>query len=618
MIRGRRGSGEIFDPASELFCLIRKTERSFVRAASLCIVLFATFLASHASAEELRFYGYIPTDAATLKSFSMVRRYRSFLPEKVDLSSRFPTPGQQGNLGACVPWAVGYAARSYYAHTFEGRKRNSKKDIPSPSFIYNVIRDPDDCKAGSKFLDAFELLRKGSLSLAEYPYRAICTKPDKKLQDKAEDFKIQDYTAVDHEVIDDVKGQLAQGNPVVFGIMVNPRFEKLRGARVYKSATDDKTPFAHAMTAVGYDERKQAIKVINSWGTGWGDRGFGWISYDTFARHADEAYIIRVDENLSPPEPELVAELPIPVPKPIVKPPVPETIETEPVTAKPPVPPLKPKPVPLIVAPPPKPTVLEPIETKPVLPSVVELVPPTPNPPVNVAPIDQPTLKPELVVKPAPPTVPEISPAGDCSSVITRAVGATTVISGFVGTEIELAKIRQAHPEPKFQVDVELRPWPQCEVLMTLGKALKQQDAPKLDTRNGQTVFEKADYMVFEIAAPKKPAYVYITYVQADGSVVHLHQPDDLAVAPLLSSKIYSFGDGIEGRSTFKASAPFGREMVLVLASASPLFERKLPAHQTEREYLTALRKAMIYKVDPSMPDREISAAFLGIETKGK
>jgi C1A family cysteine protease len=36
---------------------------------------------------------------------------------------------------------------------------------------------------------------------------------------------------------------------------------------------------SHSVTLIGYDDSKQLLKFINSWGPGWGDKGFGYISY---------------------------------------------------------------------------------------------------------------------------------------------------------------------------------------------------------------------------------------------------------------------------------------------------------------------------------------------------
>jgi hypothetical protein len=68
--------------------------------------------------------------------------YRAFLPERVDLSDRFPVPGAQGKQGSCVGWAVGYAARTYYIAKTEGRNIRDTQNIPSPAYIYNVLHDP--------------------------------------------------------------------------------------------------------------------------------------------------------------------------------------------------------------------------------------------------------------------------------------------------------------------------------------------------------------------------------------------------------------------------------------------------------------------------------------------
>jgi hypothetical protein len=47
----------------------------------------------------------------------------------------------------------------------------------------------------------------------------------------------------------------------------------------------------HMMTLVGYDDTKAAWRVMNSWGTGWGDNGFFWLAYETFQSDAIVAVV---------------------------------------------------------------------------------------------------------------------------------------------------------------------------------------------------------------------------------------------------------------------------------------------------------------------------------------
>jgi C1A family cysteine protease len=35
----------------------------------------------------------------------------------------------------------------------------------------------------------------------------------------------------------------------------------------------------HAIVAVGYDDKTRLFKFRNSWGTGWGDKGYGHLPY---------------------------------------------------------------------------------------------------------------------------------------------------------------------------------------------------------------------------------------------------------------------------------------------------------------------------------------------------
>jgi hypothetical protein len=65
----------------------------------------------------------------------------------------------------------------------------------------------------------------------------------------------------------------------------------------------------------------------------------------------------------------------------------------------------------------------------------------------------------------------------------------------------------------------------------------------------------------------------------------------------------------------FKVSPPYGREMLVVLAGRSPIFSTPRPVQETEREFLTALRQALLAKPDSTSPDRMISAGFDAIVT---
>jgi hypothetical protein len=506
--------------------------------------VFAAVLSQSAAGGEF-LSGYIPVDQTQYLSFPKVPRYRGFVPEQIDLSNHFPRPGYQGKLASCTGWAVGYAARSYYAHTVENRKLNNPKDTPSPLYIFNAIRPPDDCTSGAYLPDALQLLlTKGSLSAADYPTEG-CRRLTKLEKEKATDFKIKNWFRFDF-VPDDLKSQLAKGDPIILGLRVDESFDSMKGPQVY--AAQQLQPYPHAMTIVGYDERKQAFKIINSWGTDWGEKGFGWISYEAFVRDAIEAYIMQVKPPATPSFNEEVAVAPIPFPVP--KPPKGESIQPEP--------------------------------------------------------------SPEMV-RPKPP-----EDLKSCSRIKIRKEGEETHISGFVGSPEELETIRNIYKGSRFKIDVQLRPWPQCEVLMTLEESLSATNRPVIVSANSQTVFKAGNTIVFEVKTPSQPSFIYISYVQADGTVVNLEQPSFPTSAPLISSKQYKFGDGIEGRARFSASPPFGQEMIVVLAALSPLFTKPLPKKQTEREYLSALRKAILYKTEPQLPQRAISAAFLGVETREK
>lgn len=210
----------------------------------------------------------------------------------------------------------------------------------------------------------------------------------------------------------------------------------------------------------------------------------------------------------------------------------------------------------------------------------------------------------------APINLPDVG----CGKIsLSQNAGRRSVV-GFVGKDDDLDKIRLAAPDA--QLNVQVRPWPQCEALITLEKPLSVRDEPKVAIRRTtRDSLIEGDKVVFEIETPSYPSYLHVAYVQADGSVLNLMQPGDASFTAYPPHSKLVIGDDPAARR-FRVSKPFGREMLIVLAGKSPTFPEPRPKQETERQFLTALRRALLYKPNPSAPDREVAAAFDTVITK--
>jgi hypothetical protein len=171
-------------------------------------------------------------------------------------------------------------------------------------------------------------------------------------------------------------------------------------------------------------------------------------------------------------------------------------------------------------------------------------------------------------------------------------------------------------------VKVSVRPWPQCEALLTLEKSLSRKNRPLVTIhRPSGDVLASGEQLVFEIETPPFPSYLHVAYIQADGSVLNLVQPGVGSFNALAPRSKVIIGDAQSGERRFRVSAPFGREMLIALAGRSPIFSDLRAPQETEREFLTALRRALIAKPDPGAPDRDITAnydAVVTVERRGQ
>jgi C1A family cysteine protease len=80
-----------------------------------------------------------------------------------------------------------------------------------------------------------------------------------------------------------VKQFLAAGYPSMFGFTVY-NFGNAKGEFEFPGPWDT-VKGGHAVVAVGYDDNRKigkdkgALKIRNSWGTSWGEGGYGWLPY---------------------------------------------------------------------------------------------------------------------------------------------------------------------------------------------------------------------------------------------------------------------------------------------------------------------------------------------------
>jgi C1A family cysteine protease len=88
------------------------------------------------------------------------------------------------------------------------------------------------------------------------------------------------------QALANIKAFLASGFPSMFGFPVYPEYDSpLPGGLVAYPAPGHVSRGGHANVAVGYDDNlmigpdKGALLIRNSWGTGWANAGYGWMSY---------------------------------------------------------------------------------------------------------------------------------------------------------------------------------------------------------------------------------------------------------------------------------------------------------------------------------------------------
>jgi GNAT superfamily N-acetyltransferase len=92
-------------------------------------------------------------------------------------------------------------------------------------------------------------------------------------------------------------------------IEITDAWFSVEGGKIPESSVHDAPIGSHSVLLIGYDDHLGQLKFQNSWGTTWGDRGFGYISYGLFQTTWTEGWMEDVLRTPPPTERKSAASL---------------------------------------------------------------------------------------------------------------------------------------------------------------------------------------------------------------------------------------------------------------------------------------------------------------------
>ncbi|MCK5573728.1 MAG: T9SS type A sorting domain-containing protein [Bacteroidetes bacterium] len=214
---------------------------------------------------------------------------------KINLDG-LPPVGDQVVGGSCFAWAAAYYYLSHLQWQEFGWDVNDPAHQCSPAFIYNLTNGGVDNGASEGVnarADAFKVLETmGCATMADMPYdyRTYRAFPSEKAFRNGMRFRTlstHNITTRTDSGLQVLKDHLVAGNLAVLGIFGFRNFDIINSYddTYCVSQTSGKRLYWHEVTIIGFDDSMStadgmgAFRLVNSFGTGWGDNGFFWMSY---------------------------------------------------------------------------------------------------------------------------------------------------------------------------------------------------------------------------------------------------------------------------------------------------------------------------------------------------
>ncbi|NKJ49672.1 protein kinase [Burkholderia sp. SG-MS1] len=234
---------------------------------------------------------------------------------------------------------------------------------------------------------------------------------------------------------------------------------------------------------------------------------------------------------------------------------------------------------------------------------------------VSAALAAPPAPKPALTLAAIAPTLAQVP----CSALFAAVHNHSLTVRGFVSQRYGAAHLKDtlaALPGvDTLTLDVEPIAEGKCDTVNALARYwVRNWQAGRiaaLHVRPPGGQLSEGDALVVDVTTPGFDSYVNLDYFQLDGSVVHMvpsPRAKDNQAPPHYAATIGSGGDWI-------ISKPFGAEMVVLLITPVPLFDKPRPESESRADYLRAL-DTRLTQIGGKYGQDHIVADFASITTK--
>ena len=213
-------------------------------------------------------------------------------PSSKDLRAWCSPIEDQGNLGSCTANA-GVGLMEYYQ-----RKAFGKYLDGSRLFLYKATRELDGMKgdSGAYLRSTMKAMVLFGIPPEQYwPYKIdqFDNEPSAFCYAFGQNYKSVKYYRIDppgistSKVLTAIRRNLAAGLALMFGFTVYSSIPPVGtgSGDIPFPKPNERVLGGHAIVAVGYDDKRQigdqkgALLIRNSWGTDWGEQGYGWLPY---------------------------------------------------------------------------------------------------------------------------------------------------------------------------------------------------------------------------------------------------------------------------------------------------------------------------------------------------